>query len=225
MLTSDGQIDYETLVGEAMREAMRGVVRRVLTDVAENGLRGDHHYYISFNTNAPGVSLSKRLKERYPDEMTIVLQHRFWDLAVHPDRFEVKLAFNSIPERLVVPFDALKVFVDPSVRFGHQFEDPEEVGAEAADDVPSNDARGSRATGRSGGAVRAEKKRLAPRKKPVEAASEPPTPAAVPSASASPPDAAGDAAPEARPGDRKDATAQPAAEAGKVVSLDQFRKK
>ncbi len=118
-MTTDPTIDYEGLA----QEALRGVVRDVLQRVAKTGLPGEHHFYISFETEAPGVSLSKRLKEKYPREMTIVLQHRFWDLAVSEDRFEVKLTFDGIPERLVVPFQAVKVFFDPSVRFGLQFDD------------------------------------------------------------------------------------------------------
>ena len=119
-MTVESTIDYEGLA----QEAMRGVVRKVLASAAKSGLPGDHHFYISFDTEAPGVSISRRLKEKYPHEMTIVLQHRFWDLIVSEDRFEVKLTFDGIPERLIVPFDALKVFFDPSVRFGLQFEDP-----------------------------------------------------------------------------------------------------
>ncbi len=98
-MTAEPTIDYEGLA----QEAMRGVVRTVLTATAKTGLAGDHHFYISFDTEAPGVTLSKRLKEKYPREMTIVLQHRFWDLAVTDERFEVKLTFDGIPERLVVP--------------------------------------------------------------------------------------------------------------------------
>lgn len=119
-MTVESTIDYEGLA----QEAMRGVVRKVLARTAKLGLAGDHHFYISFDTEAPGVSLSRRLKEKYPQEMTIVLQHRFWDLVVSEDRFEVKLTFDGIPERLVVPFEAIKVFFDPSVRFGLQFEEP-----------------------------------------------------------------------------------------------------
>lgn len=111
-------IDYEALT----QQALRGVVRQILTGVAADGLPGNHHFYVAFNTQADGVGISKRLKEQYPEEMTIVLQHRFWDLMVHDDRFEVKLTFNSIPERLVVPFTAIKVFFDPSVPYGLQFE-------------------------------------------------------------------------------------------------------
>jgi uncharacterized protein len=118
-MATEPTIDYEAL----QQEAMRGVVRAVLHLTVKNGLPGDHHFYISFLTHAPGVSVSKRLREKYPHEMTIVLQHRFWDLSVSDDRFEVKLTFDSIPERLVIPYAAIKVFIDPSVRFGLQFED------------------------------------------------------------------------------------------------------
>lgn len=127
---STGQfIDYETLALEAMQEANRGLVRSVLTKVGASGLAGDHHFYVAFNTQAPGVIISKRLKEKYPQEMTIVLQHRFWDLEVTDERFSVKLTFDGIPERLVVPFKALKVFYDPSVPFGLQFEESEMAAA------------------------------------------------------------------------------------------------
>ena len=113
-------IDYEAL----QQDALRGIVRAALQQIAKTGLPGEHHFYISFLTQGPGVVLSKRLKEKYPHEMTIVLQHRFWDLLVSDDRFEVKLTFDGVPERLVVPFAAIKVFIDPSVHFGLQFEDP-----------------------------------------------------------------------------------------------------
>lgn len=119
---TDTQIDYEGLA----QKAMRSVVRDVLIETAKSGaLPGDHHFYISFDTQHAGVTLSKRLQERYPQEMTIVLQHRFWDLIIKDDYFEVKLSFDTIPERLVVPFAAIKVFFDPSVRYGLQFEEPE----------------------------------------------------------------------------------------------------
>ncbi len=120
-------IRYDLLV----QDALRAVVRRVLTDVARDGLPGDHHLYISFDTTSPGVRLSPRLKERYPEEMTIVLQHQFWDLIVTETYFEVGLSFNGIPERLHIPFSGLKGFFDPSVKFGLQFEptvgEPEET--------------------------------------------------------------------------------------------------
>ena len=118
-------IRYDLLV----QDALRGVVGRVLTDVARDGLPGEHHLYLSFDTRAPGVRISPRLKERYPEEMTIVLQHQFWDLIVTDQFFEVGLSFNGIPERLHVPYAALKGFFDPSVKFGLQFESMEEEGA------------------------------------------------------------------------------------------------
>lgn len=120
-MTGGPTIDYEAL----HQDAMRGIVRTVLMRTAKSGLPGDHHFYISFDTQAAGVVLSKRLKDKYPQEMTIVLQHRFWDLMASEERFEVKLTFEGIPERLVVPFTAIKVFFDPSVRYGLQFEDSE----------------------------------------------------------------------------------------------------
>jgi hypothetical protein len=113
------EIDYQAL----QQDAMRSVVRAVLSKVSANGLPGEHHFYISFLTQAPGIILSKRLKQKYPHDMTIVLQHRFWDLIVSEDRFEVKLTFDGVPERLVVPYRAIKVFIDPSVGFGLQFDE------------------------------------------------------------------------------------------------------
>lgn len=121
-MTSD-QIHYEQLA----QEALRGVVREVLARVESDGLPGEHHFYIAFETQAEGVSISKRLREQYPEEMTIVLQHQFWDLKVAADSFEVRLSFNNIPERLVVPFSAIKVFFDPSVPYGLQFGVPEKT--------------------------------------------------------------------------------------------------
>jgi hypothetical protein len=113
--------------------ALRGVVRTVLTDAAKNGLPGEHHFYIAFDTRAPGVKLSARLREQYPQEMTVILQHQFWDLAVSNEGFEVGLSFGGIPERLAVPFDAIKGFFDPSVQFGLQFEaETEEAATEGA---------------------------------------------------------------------------------------------
>ncbi|MBW7966875.1 SspB family protein [Bradyrhizobium sp. BR 10261] len=111
-------IRYDVLASEAMR----GVVKKVLTDAAAHGLPGEHHFFITFVSKAEGVKLSSRLLAQYPEEMTIILQHQFWDLTVHEDRFEVGLSFGGIPERLVVPFSAIKSFLDPSVKFGLQFE-------------------------------------------------------------------------------------------------------
>jgi uncharacterized protein len=114
------------------QQALRGVVRGVLTDAAKNGLPGEHHFYIAFNTQAPGVRLSARLREQYPQEMTIILQHQFWDLIVTNERFEVGLSFGGVAEKLVVPFAAIKGFFDPSVQFGLQFEIEAETATEAA---------------------------------------------------------------------------------------------
>lgn len=114
------------------QQALRGVVRTVLTDAAKNGLPGEHHFYIAFNTQAPGVRMSARLRELYPQEMTVILQHQFWDLTVSNDGFEVGLSFGGVPERLGVPFEALKGFFDPSVQFGMQFETESESATEPA---------------------------------------------------------------------------------------------
>jgi hypothetical protein len=115
------------------QEALRGVVRHVLADTAKYGLPGDHHFYISFDTAAEGVRISQRLREQYPEEITIILQHQFWDLSVNDESFEVGLSFGGVPERLVVPFAAIKGFFDPSVQFGLQFETIE-AGAERGDE-------------------------------------------------------------------------------------------
>jgi hypothetical protein len=136
MTTDEHHINYEVLA----QDAFRGIVGAVLVRVAKTGaLPGEHHFYISFDTRAGGVVLSKRLMEKYPEEMTIVLQHRFRDLIVSDSEFEVKLTFDGIPERLVVPFTAVKVFFDPSVPYGLQFDGSrtvadtmDELGAEAA---------------------------------------------------------------------------------------------
>jgi hypothetical protein len=121
-------IRYDVLA----REALRGVLRNVLTDVAQHGLPGEHHFFITFLSKADGVKLSTRLLAQYPEEMTVILQHQFWDLVVTEDRFEVGLSFGGIPERLVVPFSAIKSFFDPSVQFGLQFE-ANDGAAEAAE--------------------------------------------------------------------------------------------
>jgi len=104
------------------QNALKGVVRDALRIAATTGLPGDHHFYIAFNTRHPGVSLSPKILGRYPREMTIVLQHQYWNLNVHDDRFEVELSFDNVPEQLVIPFDAVKGFLDPAVQFGLQFE-------------------------------------------------------------------------------------------------------
>jgi len=116
----DSLIPYDEIV----QEALRAVVGRVLGQVVDAGgmLPGDHHFYITFKTGAPGVDIPTHLKERFPDEMTIVLQNKFWDLTVEPELFSVGLSFNQIPTKLVIPYSAITAFVDPAVDFGLQFQ-------------------------------------------------------------------------------------------------------
>src|SRR5215467_1274478 len=111
------------------QDALRSVIRKVLTDAAANGLPGEHHFFITFDTRVDGVRMSARLKASYPEEMTIVLQHQFWDLEVGEDDFDVGLAFNGIPERLHIPLRAVRAFVDPSVEFHLRFAVEGEAGA------------------------------------------------------------------------------------------------
>ena len=133
------------------REALRSVVREALKLAATQGLPCDHHFYISVKTDAPGVVMSDRLRAQYPEEITIVIQHQFWNLEVFPDRFSIELSFSQIPEKLIIPYSAIQGFFDPSVQFGLQFEvdddgegfedDLEEIGdtsegATAADEEP-----------------------------------------------------------------------------------------
>ena len=129
----DSLIPYDEIV----QEALRAVVGRVLGQAADAGgtLPGNHHFYITFKTGAPGVSVPAHLKERFPDEMTIVLQNKFWDLAVTPDSFTVGLSFNQLPSKLVIPFAAITAFVDPAVDFGLQFQ-----AADAPDMEPHDEA-------------------------------------------------------------------------------------
>ncbi|QHL90104.1 hypothetical protein GVO57_03730 [Sphingomonas changnyeongensis] len=134
----DSLIPYDEIV----QEALRAVVGRVLGEVERSGgLPGDHHFYITFKTSAPGVDLPKHLTERFPDEMTIVLQNKFWDLKVFEERFEVGLSFNQIPARLVIPFAAVTGFVDPAVNFALQFQAQGDTGAPEHDDA-ENDVPG-----------------------------------------------------------------------------------
>lgn len=104
------------------QNALKGVVREALRIAESSGLPGDHHFYIAFNTRHPGVLLSEKISTRYPREMTIVIQHQYWNLHVFEDRFEVELSFDNVPEKLIIPFDAVKGFLDPAVQFGLQFE-------------------------------------------------------------------------------------------------------
>ncbi len=111
-------IRYDVLA----QEALRGVVRKVLQEVARTGLPGNHHFYITFDTTFQGVRMSTRMKEKYPEEMTIVVQHQFWDLEATDSNFSIGLSFDNIPETLLVPFAAVTGFFDPSVQFGLQFD-------------------------------------------------------------------------------------------------------
>jgi hypothetical protein len=114
----DSLIPYDEIV----REALRAVVGRVLKEVESQGLPGDHHFYITFKTHAPGVSIPRQLQERFPDEMTIVLQHKYWDLKVFDAHFEVGLSFSQVPAQLVIPYAAISAFVDPAVDFALHFQ-------------------------------------------------------------------------------------------------------
>ena len=178
------------------QQALRGVVRNILIDVAKNDrLPGDHHFYITFDTQADGVRMSERLRAQYPEEMTIILQHQFWGLAVHEQAFEVGLSFGGIPEKLTVPFAAINEFVDPSVQFGLRFEEVTEGETNA---VPANAQ-----------VKPAKKKRL-----PTSVPASPPT-APEPVRPAPP---AAVAAPEPKPD-------KPTNGGGEVVRFDRFRKK
>ncbi|MFW0777670.1 MAG: SspB family protein [Rickettsiales bacterium] len=115
---TEDTIDYSQMVDHAMR----GVVRDILKQVSVSGIPGDHHFYISFDTTYPGVKISETLKEKYPKDVTIVLQHQFWDFKVEEDQFHVTLSFSGVPENLVVPFASLTAFADPSTKFGLQFQ-------------------------------------------------------------------------------------------------------
>jgi hypothetical protein len=147
--------------------ALRGVVRTVLDDAAKKGLPGEHHFKITFNTMAPGVRLSERMRAQYPEAMTIVLQHQFWDLAVGEEAFEVGLSFGGITERLGVPFDAVTAFYDPAVQFGFQFET---IDAEASGDA------GATATAKPTDHAASPAARLAAPPKKTDAPSEPAKP-------------------------------------------------
>ena len=122
---TDTQFTYDELV----QNALKGVVKEILQQVEKNGLQNEHHFYIAINTQAEGVDLPAHLIERYPDEMTIVLQHRFWGLKVMDDHFEVGLSFGKKPQHLKIPFDAIVTFVDPSAQFALQFEGDTDLAA------------------------------------------------------------------------------------------------
>jgi uncharacterized protein len=196
-------IRYDLLV----QDALKGVVRKVISDAARDGLPGEHHFYVSFRTDFPGVRLSPRLREKYPEDMTIVLQHQFWDLSITEQHLEVGLSFSGVPERLFIPLDAVTGFFDPSVQFGLKFE-IHDKDAPASEDKPV----------KSNGAVEL------PRKPTVPVARTAPK---VPSRQAKPASESEKAkadkpakAAKAEPGKDKDD-----AGSAEVVSLDAFRKK
>jgi len=202
-----------------VQDALRGVVRKVLADAARDGLPGEHHFYITFRTHAPGVKLSNRLLEQYPEEMTVILQYQFWDLKVNDNGFEVGLHFKNVPERLQVPFDAIAGFYDPSVQFGLKFE-PQ---GEDADDLGDDDDDETIEVGPVANPPRptllAEKPKLrGAGSEPDIAPAKLPTPARKPAAD--------------RKASNTDDAAEPVAESkddskqeSKVVSIDAFRKK
>jgi uncharacterized protein len=198
-----------------VQDALKGVVRKILIEAGRDGLPGEHHFYITFRTTAPGVRVSQRLRDKHPDEMTIVLQHQFWDLNVSEHAFEVGLSFSGVPERLLIPFDAVTTFFDPSVQFGLKFEPQEaaDAAAPAEKDVTPNK------TPRGAGSEPSVTPALAPARLPAKTGL-----AAVPAIAAKTPERA------AEPAAKKDARksdAEPAEDGGsaQVVSLDSFRKK
>jgi uncharacterized protein len=190
------------------QDALRGLIRTVLVDAATKGLPGEHHFFITFDTRAEGVQMSPRLKASYPQEMTIVLQHQFWDLKVTEHDFEVGLAFNGIPEMLHIPFKAVKAFHDPAVQFGLQFTVEAEAGAAAEPAAPPVDRRKAKPAGKN------------------DAKAEPSKPEAQELAK---PEAS---KPEAKAEPKRDQAAaekgkkdEPGGTSGEVVRLDRFRKK
>jgi hypothetical protein len=194
------------------QQALRGVVRTVLADVAKKGLPGEHHFKITFNTTAPGVRLSDRLRAQYPETMTIILQHQFWDLTVADRAFEVGLSFGGITERLAVPFNAIIAFHDPAVQFGFQFEAIDAVADEQSDadkltdkDAEKGPEKGAQKSAAKGVAKRGEKTV--------------PAPAALPAGKRTGVAPPADEPPAPPPG------TDGSTGGGEVVRLDRFRKK
>jgi hypothetical protein len=199
------------------QDALRSVVKKVLTDVAKHGLPGDHHFFVAFDTRAPGVKMSDRLRAKYPEEMTVVLQHQFWDLLVGDKGFEIGLSFNGIPERLVVPFEAIKGFFDPSVQFGLQFETITE--AQAAPAQAANESEAGK-TAKAGAGER-QSSRPTPRGAASEPEERPAT--SLPSSRAKKKPASVPA--ETPAAEKADKPAADKSAGAEVVSLDKFRKK
>ncbi|HWP26357.1 MAG TPA: ClpXP protease specificity-enhancing factor SspB [Xanthobacteraceae bacterium] len=208
------------------QHALRGLLRDVLAETAKKGLPGEHHFYISFDTRADGVRLSPRLREQYPEEMTIVLQHQFWDLKVTDDGFEVGLSFGGVPERLAVPFAAVKSFVDPSVQFALQFEQLLAAPPAATPAKPKPAAKSEKLREKHGppadqvtGTAHADKGK-------TRRSASPPAPRTVPAIPPAPPLPASpqSSLSTAKPAASDDKPDKPSGGA-KVVPLDRFRKK
>jgi uncharacterized protein len=156
---AEDHIRYDILA----QEALRGVMRKVLAEVARTGLPGSHHFFITFLTGAPGVRISSRLRERYPEQMTIVVQFQYWDLKVSETGFEIGLSFSDVPEKLEIPFSAVRGFYDPSVNFELEFDVKSEGPAVIADQTPPPKLEAAPAPAAGG-------KKAEPKKKPAEAA-------------------------------------------------------
>jgi uncharacterized protein len=189
------------------QEALRGVVRTVLVDTAKHGLPGEHHFYISFDTRADGVRVSPRMLAQYPEEMTVVLQHQFWDLVVTETGFEVGVSFGGVPERLSIPFAAVTGFFDPSVEFGLKFAEVGETGSAAPDEAHAGNPPNR-----------------PPADHPIPPSAEQRIAVPAPANAESKP--ASDAAPSAAEAGSKASTGGPSEKpSGEVVRLDRFRKK
>jgi hypothetical protein len=191
------------------QEALRGLVRNVLADAAKKGLPGEHHFFVTFDTRAEGVRLSPRLLEQYPEEMTVVLQHQFWDLKVSGDSFEVGLSFGGVPERLLVPFEAITSFRDPSVQFALQFETIDAM-QDATAENPAADAIEEKP---------AVKPKSKPRTPARQGAARTSVPTTVPGKPEGPP------AIDKKPVSEKAKDSPPDKPSAEVVRLDRFRKK
>ncbi|MBX3553804.1 MAG: Stringent starvation protein B [Pseudolabrys sp.] len=219
------QIRYDLLT----QQALRGMVRDLLAEVARKGLPGDHHFFISFDTLAEGVKLSQRMRAQYPQEMTIVLQHQFWDLAVSDDRFEVGLSFNGIPERLTIPFDAVKGFFDPSVQFGLQFEQVDDDAAPATAKPQTGPQTGAQTGTPAAAKPRRERTLAAVEDAPARKGEPSATVATIPTPSPTGSDGADKPAPKKPAAADKTDPDKPdpdkPAGGGEVVRLDRFRKK
>lgn len=201
------------------QQALRGVVRNVLTDAAKKGLPGDHHFYISFNTRADGVRMSDRLRAQYPEEMTVILQHQFWDLAVTEHGFEVGMSFGGIPEKLAIPFDAITGFFDPSVQFGLQFEQIAEGDQKPDSKKPDGKKTQLTSVNTAETASKATPKKAEPAARlPVA----PPPAASVPAVTPLTPGAPAKPAADTEP---TDPNPDKPSGGGEVVRLDRFRKK